>query len=79
MADVILNPAAAAEIVCHDEQLQIWANDHIMGALALGGYLRDDLSYDEVVALAIDMKREIKRIVELAFDHPEAATIRRKR
>lgn len=78
MGVVILTPAAAAEEVCHDEQLNIWADDNIIGALALGGYLRDDLSYDDKIALAEDMKREIKSIVEMAFDHPEATTIRRK-
>lgn len=78
-ATVILNPASAAELVCHDEQLRIWADDHIIGALAVGGYLRDDLTYDDKVALALDMQREIKSIVESAFDHPEAATIRRRR
>lgn len=74
---VILNPAAAAETVCHEEQLRIWASDNIIGALALGGYLRDDLSYDDKIGLEHDMMREIKSVVEMAFDHPEARTIRR--
>ena len=77
-ATIILSPAAAAEAVAHEEQLRIWADDHIIGALALGGYLRDDLSYDEKVDLARDMMREIKGIVESAFDHPEARTIAKR-
>jgi hypothetical protein len=76
-AIVILSPAAAADAVAHEEQLCIWADDHIIGALALGGYLRDDLSYDDKVNLALDMQREIKSIIEAAFDHLEARTIKR--
>ena len=34
MSTVILNPAAAADAVCHEEQMIIWAND-VIGALAL--------------------------------------------
>lgn len=77
-ATVILGPRAAADEVCHDEQLRIWADDHIIGALAVGGWLRDDLSYDDKVDLAEAMMREIRGIVEAAFDHPEARTIKRK-
>jgi hypothetical protein len=78
MADVILLPAAAVEEVCHEEQLRIWAHDHIVGALALGDWLRDDLSYDDQIELEACMMREIKSIIEAAFDHPAAATIRRR-
>jgi hypothetical protein len=75
---IILTPAAAAQEVCHEEQLRIWAHDHIIGALALGGWLRDDLSYDDKIELEECMMREIKRIVEIAFDHPEATIIKRR-
>ncbi|MCC6775611.1 MAG: hypothetical protein IT537_03085 [Hyphomicrobiales bacterium] len=76
-ATVILGPAKAAEMVCHEEQLRIWAHDNIIGALALGGYLRDDLSYHESIEMEHDIMRELRRIIEMAFDHPEAKTIRR--
>lgn len=77
-ATVILNPAAAAECVCHDEQLRIWAHDELIGALALGGFLREDLSYDELIDLERTVMRELKGIITSAFDHPEAVTIRRR-
>lgn len=78
MSNVILMPSAAAEAVCHEEQLRIWAHDHIIGAIALGDWLRDDLSYDDQIEMEACMMREIKNIIEMAFDHPEAATIRRR-
>lgn len=77
MGTVTLTPIAAAEAVCHEEQLRIWAHDHIIGALSTGNFLRDDLIYDEIVELEDAMMREIKCIIESAFDHPEAVTIRR--
>lgn len=48
-----------------------------MGALSIGGYIREDMSYDDVIDLGNIVQREIKSIVEMAFDHPEARTIRR--
>lgn len=77
MGTVILNPAAAAETVCHEEQLRIWAEE-IIGALSMEGYIREDASYDDAVDIERIVMREIKNIVEMAFDHPEARTIRRK-
>ena len=77
MATVILNPAAAADLVCHEEQLRIWAND-LVGLLSMENYLREDLDYSEGVEIEAAVMREIKKIVESAFDHPEAATIRRR-
>lgn len=74
-ATVILGPAAAAETVCHDEQLRIWAEE-IVGMLSLGNYLRD-LDYSEGIELHKDVARELKSIIESAFDHPEARTIKR--
>jgi hypothetical protein len=76
MGTVILNPAAAAEVVCHDEQLRIWAEE-IVGALSMGGYIREDASYDDAIDIQRIVMHEIKGIVEMAFDHPEARTIRR--
>lgn len=74
---VILLPTKAMEEVCHEEQLRIWADDHIIGALAQEGYFRDDLSYDDKIDIESIVMREIKSIVESAFDHPAAVTIRR--
>lgn len=78
-AVVILSPKVAADTVCHEEQLRIWAHDNLIGALAMGEYLREDLSYDERMELEHMLMRELKRVVEMAFDHPEARTIRRTR
>lgn len=76
-AVVIHNPASAAEMVCHKEQLQIWADDMI-SAIGMQGDFLKDLAYCDLVDLHDVVEREIKSIVESAFDHPEAVTIRRK-
>lgn len=75
---IILTPSAAAAEVCHDEQLRIWAHDHILAALSMAGYLSDDLSYDDRIDMEQMVMREIKSIVQSAMDHPEAFTVRRK-
>jgi hypothetical protein len=77
MSNVILTPAAAVDAICHEEQMVIWAND-VMGALSMGNFLRDDLSYDEIVELDHAIRQEIKSIIGMALDHPEATTIRRR-
>jgi len=77
-ATVILGPSAAADAVAHDEQLLIWADD-LIGILSMENFLRDDLDYAEGVDLQCVVKRELKRIIESAFDHPEARTIKRVR
>lgn len=77
MGTVILNPAAAADIVCHEEQLRIWAEE-ITGALSMAGYIREDMSYEDVIDIGKVVEREIKSIVKMAFAHPEARTIRRQ-
>ena len=76
-ATVIHNPASAAALVCHEEQLRIWAEE-IVGALSMGGYIREDTSYADAIDIQDLVMREIKSIIESAFDHPEAATIRRQ-
>lgn len=78
MAEIILNPARAAEIVCHDEQLQVWSHE-VMVTLGMLGYLREDLSHDDLIGIEQAIAGEIKSIVAMAFDHPEAQTIRRSR
>ena len=75
-ATVILNPQRAAEEVCHEEQLRIWAND-LVGYLSMENFLREDISYDEGIELERAIMRELKNIIESAFDHPEARTIKR--
>lgn len=77
MGIVILNPAAAADAVCHEEQLRIWAEE-IVGCLSMEGYIREDMSYDDAIDIQKMIMREIKSIVEAAFDHPESRTIRRQ-
>lgn len=59
-----------AALVCHEEQLEIWASE-IADALVLGDFLRDDLSHDDVIEIASTLKREIKDIVTAAFDMKE--------
>jgi hypothetical protein len=76
-ATVILNPAAAADEVCHDEQMVIWANN-FAGMLSMGGWLRDDIDYSEGADMQEAIKRELRSIIEAAFDHPEARTIKRR-
>lgn len=75
MGTVILNPAAAAETVCHEEQLRIWADD-VISALGMEDYLKFS-SYADKVDMEQIVMREIKSIIESAFDHPEARTIKR--
>jgi hypothetical protein len=75
MATIILGPKAAAKTVCHDEQLRIWAHE-VMVSLGMAGYLRD-LSYGELSDVEELIGGEIKNIIEMAFDHPEARTIRK--
>lgn len=75
MSVVILNPRAAAETVCHEEQLRIWADD-VISALGMENYLNFS-SYADKVDMEQIVMREIKSIIESAFDHPEARTIKR--
>lgn len=76
-ATIILGPKAAADEVCHEEQMVIWASDFV-GMLSLGNWLRDDLSYGDGVDLTECVKHEIRSIIESAFDHPEVRTIKCK-
>jgi hypothetical protein len=62
----------AADRVCHEEQMTVWSDD-IAGRLSMGNYLRDDLSYDDVVSLRAEVADEIRSIVKSAFSHPELA------
>ena len=72
--DTTAQTAAAdvVELVCHEEQLQVWT-DELLADLVLGDYLREDMDYADKVDLHRAVASEIKRIVSRAFDHPEAA------
>jgi hypothetical protein len=70
-AILLTHPAKAAEKVCHEEQLRIWAEE-IIGVLNIEGWLRDYLSYDDGIDIHNAIQREIKSIVSMAFTHPEA-------
>lgn len=74
-AIIILSPQRAAAEVCHDEQMQIWSHE-IVVALGMAGLLRD-LSYAEGVEAHAVVTQELRSIIEAAFDHPEARTIKR--
>ena len=76
-AVVILAPQAAVEAVCHEEQMVVWASD-LVGMLSMGGWLRDDIDYGEGVDLDLAVRRELRSIIGMAFDHPEAKTIKRR-
>lgn len=68
-------PVAAPDVVdlvCHEEQLQVWA-DELVSDLAMGGFLREGMDYSDNVDCHQRVASEIKRIVTSAFDHPEAA------
>ncbi len=75
-ATIILTPARAAEEVCHPEQMQIWVHE-IVCSLGMAGLLRDPLTYDEVLEAHALVESELRTIIEMAFDHPEARTIKR--
>lgn len=55
---IILTPKRAAETVCHEEQLRIWAND-LVGLLSMENYLRADLDYSDGVDLERIVMREL--------------------
>jgi hypothetical protein len=76
MALVTLMPAKAVERVAHREQLEIWAHEFVV-TLGMAGYLRD-LDYSDGIDLQKVIEQELKGIIEIAFNHPEARTIARE-
>lgn len=56
-----------ADDVCHDDQMEIWA-DELIEALALGGHLVEPEIYDDKIALAQVLKDEVRKIVRTAFE-----------
>ncbi|WP_297843006.1 hypothetical protein [uncultured Roseibium sp.] len=50
--------------------MTIWTGE-IAGALSMAGFIRDDMTYDDVIALHSVLADEIKSIVEAAYEHPE--------
>lgn len=61
---------AAAEAVCHDEQLEIWAGEFVDHLLAIG-FAPDFETYGEKIKYFSSVKNAIKDLVEKAFTHPE--------
>lgn len=76
-ATVILSPQAAAAEVCHDEQMEIWSHEIVVG-LGMAGLLKDPLDSSELAEAHSVVKDELRSIIEMAFDHPEARTIKRR-
>lgn len=74
-ATVILAPARAAEVVCHEEQRRVWAHELV---LAFSEYFRDNLDGSDIDHIHRLAESEVTKIVESAFDHPAARTIMRK-
>lgn len=71
MALLLRHPAKAAQAVCHEDQLVEWSSE-MMGRLSMGGWLRNDMSYDDGIEMDRAIRDEIRCIVESAFTHPEA-------
>lgn len=76
-ATIILSPTAAADEICHDEQMVVWASDFV-GMLSMGDWLRENIDYSDSLELQEAVKRELQSIIKMAFDHPEARTIKRR-
>lgn len=58
------SPEMEAELVCHDDQLQIWA-DEVIDALADWIEVED---YDAKVQMSRRAKKTIRDIVQTAFE-----------
>lgn len=58
--------AVGAARVCHKEQMTIWSGE-IVSRLNMGGYFRDDLSYDDIVDINAAVSEEIRSIAGTAF------------
>lgn len=65
--------AAAAAVICHDEQLEIWADEFVEHLLAAGGAncLPDFETYGDKITYFSAIKGAIFDLVGKAFDHPE--------
>lgn len=50
--------------VAHKEQLDVWAEEMCW---ALMGWLKDPESYDDKIALADAIKRELRNVVEITL------------
>lgn len=58
------------EAICHDEQMTIWAGE-TAGSLSMGGYLREDLSYDDKLDLHAVIARDLRDIINTALAESE--------
>jgi hypothetical protein len=57
-----------AREVAHEEQLNIWADEMLEAIL---DWLREEESYDDIVQRAEAVKRELRSIIETAFELAE--------
>lgn len=60
-----------ADIVCHDEQMTIWADDFAMALAMQTNCLSSDMSYEDKIDMFNVLKAEIRRVIEHALTHPE--------
>jgi hypothetical protein len=66
--------AAAAEAVCHDEQLEIWADEFTMHLhAAASDFIPDFETYGIKIMYFSAIKDAIRDVVGKAFNHPELA------
>jgi len=66
--------AAAAETVCHDEQLEIWADEFTMHLhAAASDFIPDFETYGIKIMYFSAIKDAIRDVVGKAFNHPELA------
>lgn len=55
------------EGICHPEQMVIWS-DELVDTLSSGGYLRDDLSYGDIVDMKVAIRKDVKHFVACAIE-----------
>lgn len=70
-----LSPKLEADLVCHSDQLTIWG-DELVDALA--NWIAVE-TYDDKIALARAAQKEIRDIVQTAFELAHANAIAAKR
>jgi hypothetical protein len=58
---------AQAALVCHDDQITVWADEVKMELL---DHLREPADYEEVLSLDAAVKAAIRHVVDRAFGHP---------
>lgn len=61
---------AKVDDICHDEQMTIWTGE-VAGSLSMAGYLRDDLTYDDVIDIHRLIASEIRDVVKTVLEFRE--------